>query len=161
MALPLSDIEKKVLAVIQDGFPVSLKPYKDMAKKAGVEVGEFLEVLKKWQQGGELRRAGAFVNHFKAGAGVGAMVVWQVEPARVEEVGKILASFFEVSHAYERQTSEFWPYNLYSMVHGDSVENVSKTINKMSEACGVLRYRVLFTEKELKKSPPVYIKVEK
>ncbi|MDD5458037.1 MAG: Lrp/AsnC family transcriptional regulator [Phycisphaerae bacterium] len=160
MGLLLSDIEKKVLAVIQDGFPNSPQPYKDMAKKAGIEVDQLLDMLKKWHQEGILRRIGAVVNHFKAGADVGAMVAWQVERERVEEAGKILASFKEVSHAYERQTSKSWPYNLYSMVHGKSVENVTWAIRRMSKACRISEYRVLFTEKELKKSSPVYISPE-
>ena len=153
----LSDTERKVLAVIQDGFPNSLSPYKDMAEKAGMEAEQFLSVLKKWKQEGKLRRIGAVVNHFKAGVGVGAMVVWQVEPERVEKAGKILAGFKEVSHAYERRVSENWPYNLYSMVHGKNNEEVEQIIKKMSEACEVSEYRVLFTEKELKKVPPTYI----
>ena len=154
----LSDTERKVLAVIQDGFPNSQSPYKDMAEKAGTEAEQFLNVLKKWKQEGKLRRIGAVVNHFKAGVGVGAMVVWQVEPERVEKAGKILAGFKEVSHAYERRISENWPYNLYSMVHGKNNEEVEQIIKKMSEACEVSEYRVLFTEKELKKVPPTYIK---
>lgn len=157
MAIPLSDIEKKVLAVIQDGFPISHKPYKDMAEKAGIEVDQLLDVLKKWKKEGKLRRIGAVVNHFKAGADVGAMVAWQVEQERVEETGKILASFNEVSHAYERETASGWPYNLYSMVHGKSVEEITMIIRTMSEKCKVADCRILFTEKELKKSSPVYI----
>jgi len=158
----LSDTERKVLAVIQEGFPNSQSPYKDMAEKAGMEAEQFLSVLKKWKQDGKLRRIGAVVNHFKAGFGVGAMVVWQVEPEKVEKTGQILAGFKEVSHAYERRISENWPYNLYSMVHGENVQSVEQIIKKMSEACGacgcgVSEYRVLFTEKELKKVPPTYI----
>ncbi|MFA6425241.1 MAG: Lrp/AsnC family transcriptional regulator [Phycisphaerae bacterium] len=157
MKSQLSETERKVLAVIQDGFPNSLSPYRDMAEKAGMETERFLSVLKKWKLDGRLRRIGAVVNHFKAGVGAGAMVAWRVEPERVEKTGQILAGFKEVSHAYERRISENWPYNLYSMVHGKSNEGVERIIKKMSEACDISEYRVLFTEKELKKVPPTYI----
>ena len=85
------------------------------------------------------------------------MVVWQVEPERTEEVGKLLAEFKEVSHAYERRTDENWPYSLYTMVHGKSDEDVRQTVQQMSQACRLSNYRVLVTEKELKKVPPTYI----
>lgn len=84
-------------------------------------------------------------------------MVWQVEPERIEQVGQILAGFREVSHAYERKPSENWPYNLYSMVHGKNVKDVEQVVRHISRKCGIAEYRVLFTEKELKKVPPTYI----
>jgi len=104
-----------------------------------------------------IRRVGAIVDHFKVGLSGGGMAVWQVDPERVEQVGEILAGFREVRHAYERNTVENWPYNVYTMVHGANFEEVEKTVARMSQACGVSNYRILVTEKELKKVPPTYI----
>ncbi len=157
MKYQLSEIEKRILAVLQDGFPKSENPYKDMAEKAGIETKELLAVLENWKREGKLRRIGAIVDHFKVGLSGGAMVVWQVEEGRVEQVGEKLAGFGEVSHAYERNRVENWPYNLYTMVHGANFEEVEKTVARMSQACGVSNYRILVTEKELKKVPPTYI----
>jgi len=153
----ISEIEREVLAVIQKGFPKSRSPFKDMAEVIGIETAELVEILKKWQQDGKIRRIGAIVNHFKVGLGAGAMVVWQVEEERIEEVGKLLADFKEVSHAYERRIAENWPYNLYTMVHGVNSQEVEQVVEKMSRCCGVRNYKILVTEKELKKVPPTYI----
>jgi len=111
-----------------------------------------------WKEQGKIRRIGAIVNHFKVGLGGAAMVVWQVEPEQSEQVGSILADFEEVSHAYERRTYENWPYNIYTMVHGKSIEDVQQAVRRMSQACGISNFRILITEKELKKVPPTYIK---
>jgi len=157
MDSPLSDIEIKVLAVLQEGFPESRNPYKDMAEKAGMETEQFLAVLQDWKRRGKIRRIGAIVNHFKVGLSGGAMVAWQVEPERIEEVGNILSGFGQVSHAYERQTADNWPYNIYTMVHGADVREVERTVSQMSRACGITTYKILITEKELKKVPPTYI----
>ncbi len=153
----ISSIERRILAVLQEGLPSSQTPYKDMAQWIGIEVSELLAVLEDWKKQGRLRRIGAIVNHFKVGLGAGAMVVWQAEPERIVEIGQVLAGFKEVSHAYERQTRENWPYNLYTMVHGRSSEEVQQVIKRMSQACGVSNYRILVTEKELKKVAPTYI----
>ncbi|MHC4394242.1 MAG: siroheme decarboxylase subunit beta [Planctomycetota bacterium] len=153
----ISDIERRILAVLQEGLPRSQTPYKDMAQRIGIDVDELLCVLKEWKKEGKLRRIGAIVNHFKVGFGGGAMVVWQVEGERVSEVGQALAGFTEVSHAYERQTYPNWRYNLYTMVHGKSADDVEEVVKRMSEACGVSNYRILVTEEELKKVPPTYI----
>ncbi len=152
-----SAIEHRILSVLQAGLPRTLTPYKDMAQQIGIETSELLVVLKDWKKQGKLRRIGAIVNHFKVGLPAGAMVVWQVESDRIVEIGQVFAGFEEVSHAYERQASENWPYNIYTMVHGKSPEDVQRVVKRMSQACGVSNCRILVTEKELKKVPPTYI----
>ena len=157
MRKTISDIERRVLATIQGGFPRSQTPYQDMAKQAGISTGEFLSILKNWKREGKLRRIGSIVHHFRVGLSSGAMVIWRVEPERVEKVGAILAGFSEVSHAYERYTCEHWPYNLYTMVHGVDTQQVEQTVERMSRSCGISDYRMLTTQMELKKVPPTYI----
>jgi DNA-binding Lrp family transcriptional regulator len=154
----LTELEKSVLAVLQDGFPKdSLTPYADMAQRIGIETKDLLDLLTQWQSQSRIRRIGAIVNHFHVGMGSGAMVVWQVEPSRIEAVGLCLSGFSQVSHAYQRPASPRWPYNLYTMVHGADPGSAEKTVKRMSEACHVADYQLLLTEKELKKAPPTYI----
>ena len=157
MKYQISDIERRILAVLQEGFPRSQTPYKDMAEHAGIDTKQLLAILENWRRQGKLRRVGSIVNHFKVGLSGAAMVAWQVELERVEQAGTIFAGFKEVSHAYERKTSENWPYNLYTMVHGADIQAVEQTVERMSRACWVSNYLILATEKELKKVPPTYI----
>ena len=154
----LSDTENKILSVLQRGFPKSPAPYMDIAEQAGIETGRLLAVLEDWKQKGLLRRIGAIVNHFKVGLGAGAMVVWQVEPQHIQEAGETLARFKEVSHCYERSISRNWPYNLYTMIHAADHNDIQDIVKRMSQACGLEKYRVLMTEKELKKVPLTYVK---
>lgn len=153
----MSDIERRILAAVQGGFPRSQTPYQDMAEQVGISTEQFLSVLKNWKQEGKLRRIGSIVDHFRVGLSGGAMVVWRVEPERVEDVGTMLAGFREVSHAYQRRTYEHWTYNLYTMVHGADAQEVEQIVERMSRACGISDYRMLTTIKELKKVPPTYI----
>ena len=153
----ISDIERNILAALQKGLPNSQSPYKDMAQKIGIDTEQLLKVLEDWKGRGKLRRIGAIVNHFKIGLSGAAMVVWQVETERIKQVGELMAGFDEVSHAYERQRSEVWPFSLYTIVHGKTVENVQQVVEQMSQKSGISSYRVLVTEKELKKVPPTYI----
>jgi DNA-binding Lrp family transcriptional regulator len=127
-----------------------------MAERAGITVTELLATLENWKREGKLRRIGLIVDHFKVGFSGAAMVVWHVEPARIEQVGTMLAGFKQVSHAYERDVAQNWPFNLYTMVHGTDIEQVEQTVERMSRACGVSDYRILKTEKEFKKVPPTY-----
>ena len=157
MGIQISNMERKILAALQQGFPRSLTPYADIAEKAGITTEQLLNILKEWKREGKLRRIGSIVDHFKVGYSGAAMVAWQIEPEQVEEVGKILAGFSQVSHAYERYTNQNWPYNVYTMVHEVNIEKVELTVEQMSRACGISSYRILTTEKEFKKVPPTYI----
>jgi siroheme decarboxylase len=157
LAKVISDIERKILAALQDGLPNSRTPYADLAREIGISTDELLTTLEAWKKEGKLRRIGAVVNHFQVGLGEGAMVVWKVEPDRVAEVGAVLAGFAEVSHAYERRTAPGWDYNLYTMVHGTTREAVRRTVERMSRAVAVSDYQILATRKELKKVPPRYV----
>ena len=153
----ISEIEKRILAVLQEGFPRSQTPYKDMAELAGIDTKQLLAILNDWKRQGKLRRIGSIVDHFKVGLSAGAMVAWQVESEHIERVGTKLAEFKEVTHAYERKTTENWPYNLYTMVHGADIQEVEQIVKRMSQACRVSDYRILTTQKELKKVPPTYV----
>ena len=153
----MPDMERRIIAVLQEGLGNSQSPYEDMAQRIGIERSELLKILKDWKKQGKLRRIGAILNHFKVGLPAGAMVVWQVEPEDAVEIGEKFASVKEVSHAYERRTCENWPYNLYTMVHGKNEEEVQKVVEDMSRTSGISNYRILATERELKKVPPTYI----
>ena len=157
MAIALSEIERRLLAEIQHGMPVSSSPYRDIAAKIGVDVEDVLAILNIWKKDVSMRRVGAIVNHIKIGLQAGAMVVWKVQDDRVEEVGNKLASFPEVSHAYERLSSKQWPFNLYTMVHGKGADDVRDVVVKMSAKVGIKNYKMLETVRELKKVPPTYI----
>ena len=152
-----SDVEQRVLAALQDGLPRTRTPYHDLARMAGLSVEELLAVLDRWRREGVIRRLGAIVNHFQLGLGEGAMVVWRVESGRVQGVGTIFAGFEQVSHAYERTTMPGWQYNVYTMVHGATLEEVRRTVGQMSETAGVSDYVILATRRELKKAAPRYI----
>ena len=153
----IPDIERRILTVLQGGFPRSQTPYKDMADLVGIDTKRLLAILDDWKRQGKLRRIGSIVDHFKVGLSAGAMVAWRVEPERIEQVGTKLAGFNEVTHAYERKIAENWPFNLYTMVHGADIQEVEQTVERMSQACGESDYRILTTKRELKKVPPTYV----
>ena len=153
----LSVLEKKILSAIQYGMPMSLSPYQDLAGQIGITPEQLLGMLRDWKADKRIRRLGAIVNHFQMGHGVGAMVVWSVPDERVLEVGELFASFPKVSHAYQRPLRKQWSYNLYTMVHATSKEELETTIRTMSKQSGVAEFRDLKTVKELKKVPPTYI----
>jgi len=57
------------------------------------------------------------------------------------------------SHCYERETFAGWPYNLFAMMHGRSMGQIQRTIDKFIEPGDVRAHELLPTQTELKKQP--------
>jgi DNA-binding Lrp family transcriptional regulator len=152
----LTDLEKKIIASIQEDMAITERPYLEISEKLGIPEETLLETLQSLCGRGIIRRFGATLRHQKTGFTANAMAAWQVAENRVEEVGSRLASFKQVSHCYRRNPTNGWPFNLYTMIHANDEESCRQTARKMSQETGVENYSLLFSRKELKKTSMVY-----
>jgi len=145
----------KVTEILKDmvyDFPVSSRPYNIIAKEVGISEDELLEILNYMKQEGIIRRIAAILYHRKAFYTHNAMVVWRVDEKHIEKIGTIMASFPEVSHCYERDGGGYWSYNLYTMIHGKSLEACKKVVEQISAKTGIKKYKVLLSKREFKKT---------
>ena len=149
-------LEKKIIHALQQDLPVVERPFAAVAKRVGISESELLEKVREFIDDDIIRRFGATLRHQRTGFDANAMVVWEVEPERAEEVGNIFASFREVSHCYQRPAMENWPYRLFTMIHGSSPEVCRQIAQRMADAADVEKYDLLFTLEELKKTTMAY-----
>jgi siroheme decarboxylase len=152
----LTELEKKLIASIQQDMAVTDRPYLDIAIKLGISEKTLLESLQSLCRRGFIRRFGATLRHQKTGFTANAMAAWQVGEDRINEVGNKMASFRQVSHCYRRNPTEGWPYNLYTMIHANDKAACRQTARIMSQAASVENYTLLFSRRELKKTSMVY-----
>jgi siroheme decarboxylase len=158
--IKLTELEKKIIASLQGNIPIIPRPYLEISEKLGIEEEIFLTTLKSLCDRGIIRRFGATLRHQKSGFSANAMGAWQVDETRIDEVGKKMASFKEVTHCYRRNPADDWPYNLYTMIHGTNEEACRKIARKMAEKAQVETYTLLFSRKELKKTSMKYFDKE-
>jgi len=156
----LTELEKKVLASIQDDIPITERPYYEMAAKAGLSEEIFLKTMQNLVDRHVIRRFGATIRHQKSGFDANAMTAWKVDEARIHEVGEIMASCRHVSHCYRRNPQNDWPYNLYTMIHAKDKPSCHAIALKLSEQTGVETYTLLFSHRELKKTSMRYFASE-
>jgi DNA-binding Lrp family transcriptional regulator len=152
----IDDVDKKVIRLIQGDLPLDLRPFAVLAVKAGISEEEFVQRVASLKKRGIIRRFGATLRHQEAGFSSNAMVAWIVPEERVEEVGKAMARFRAVTHCYQRKITKRWPYNLYTMIHGDDREECYEIAKKISRKAGSQNYILLFSEKEFKKTSMQY-----
>jgi len=154
----LTGLEKKIIALLQADIPVTKRPFLDIAEQIGVEEEVILETLMKLRGDGTIRRFGATIRHQISGYGANAMVAWQVDENRIDDVGKMMAAFEGVTHCYRRNPANDWPYNLYTMIHAKTVEDCYKMAGAMSTLTSVDNYILLFSRDELKKTSMKYFR---
>ncbi|HHY25557.1 MAG TPA: Lrp/AsnC family transcriptional regulator [Desulfitobacterium dehalogenans] len=153
---PVDEADKLIIRELQGNIPESLTPYAEIAEKLAWQEERVLKQTQHLVNNRVIRRFGAVLRHQKAGFTANAMGVWQVPEEKAESLGKIMASFREVSHCYQRPTLKDWPYNLFTMIHARSQEGCGEVMAKIAQATGIKDYAMLFSIKELKKSSMQY-----
>ncbi|MBA3010248.1 MAG: Lrp/AsnC family transcriptional regulator [Proteobacteria bacterium] len=152
----LTDLEKKIIALLQTDIPVVKRPFLEMAEKIGISEALFLKVLGDLNDQGIIRRFGATIKHQKSGFKANAMVAWRVDEDKVEKTGNIMSTFDEITHCYRRDPAPGWEYNLYTMVHASDEDACYAIVKQISKAVGETNYTLLFSRQELKKTSMKY-----
>jgi DNA-binding Lrp family transcriptional regulator len=153
-------LEKKVISAIQGDIPVTDRPYRALAEKAGISEQDFIQTLHDLKKSGIIRRFGATLRHQKSGYSANAMVAFRVLEERIDQLGEKLAAKKWVTHCYHRPMAEDWPYNLYTMIHAGTEDECRKMAAEMAREPGVVDHAVLFSRRELKKVSMVYFEDE-
>lgn len=152
----VDELDKKIIGLIQGDLPLDPRPFAVMAERIGITEDEFVERVRSLKKRGIIRRFGATLYHQEAGFSANAMVAWLVRDDRIDEVGRAMAEFREVTHCYQRRPREDWKYNLYTMIHGDNEDECYRIAQQISQKTGIDEYVLLFSEKEFKKTSMQY-----
>lgn len=152
MAFQVTDADKRMIRVLQQDLPVVERPYDLWAQQANVTVEQLLSAAKTYLEQKRMRRFSAVLHHRAAGISANGMGAWAVPPEKQDEFGNFAAGFTAVSHCYLRPTYPDWPYSIFTMVHGTSVEDCNAVLREISAATGVSDYIALFSSREFKKT---------
>lgn len=148
----MDETDKKILALLQDDFPLVSRPFLAASEKLGIPENEIIDRVKKMMDSGIVRRFSAAIRHRKLGITANPMLAFKVPAERVGEMGEKLAAFEEVTHCYERPAIPGkWEYNVFAMVHGYDREEVGRIIKKLADAVKC-EYAVLYSTREFKKT---------
>jgi DNA-binding Lrp family transcriptional regulator len=152
----LSDLEKSIIRELTGDLPVTSQPFAPIARQLGISQRLLLNIVKRLKDEGYIRRFGATIRHRNSGFSANAMVVWRIPDEKIDEVGRIMASFREVTHCYHRRPEGNWNFNLFTMIHGAGEEACRHLAEKISRATGIIDYQLLFSQRELKKTTMRY-----
>jgi len=152
----LDDLDRKIIAAMQDDLPLVPRPYAAVAERLGIGEEELLARLQRYRAGGELRRMGAVLRHREVGYAANALCAWQVPADRLDEVAATMAASAAVTHCYAREPRPGWPYNFYIMLHGHTREECARMAAALAAELALGDFVMLFSTREWKKTSMRY-----
>ncbi len=131
-SVDLSDVDKKILDIIQTDFPIEHRPYAWIGKRTGLTQAETLARIRSMKQKGVIRRIGG---NFQS-----RMLGWHstlcaaaVPEDKLEEFVAEVNRHPGVTHNYLRRHI----YNVWFTYIGPSKEEVQKSLEKITAGTGI------------------------
>lgn len=102
------DKDKELMNLMQNYFPLSKRPFKDIAEKIGISEEEVISRLKKLSKLGLIRKIGAILSAKKIGF-KSLLAAVTVPDDRVDETARVINKYSSVTHNYLREgTPNIW-----------------------------------------------------
>lgn len=114
----------RLIELTQAGLPLLDDPWAWLAEQLELSIESTLDLLKRMQAEGAIRRIAAVPNHYRLGYRYNGMTVWDVRDTDMPRLGALIGAQPFVSHSYRRPRRTAWRYNLFAMVHGRSREEI-------------------------------------
>ena len=151
----LTAFDRALIAATQAGLPLVPRPYDAIGNQLGVSGAAVRARLADMLREGLVRRIGAVPNHYRLGYTANGMSVWDVDDARVDELGAQVGALDIVSHCYRRPRAlPVWRYNLFAMVHGRTRAQVGQQAQRIRDLLGAAccASDILYSTRILKKT---------
>jgi len=126
----LTDLERRFLNAFQHDFPLTPTPYADIAEELNVTEAEVLKMLDSLEQRKILSRVGPVFTPNRAGCST--LVAMAVPVKQLEDIAKLVNSYDEVNHNYERLNK----FNLWFVLTASDQERIETIILELREKTG-------------------------
>ena len=148
----LSPVEVETVRLLQKDIPLQPRPFEALSRTAGIGADEILGSARTLLSRGQMRKFTASIAARKPGFSASAMGVWVVPAEQADDFGAQMSQSRAVSHCYLRPVYDDWPYNLYTIVHGRSVDECESIINDLAIDTGLSEKQALYPTREYKKA---------
>ena len=151
--------DRALIKAVEHGLPVVGRPYAEIAKQLNTSEENVISRLQQLMDNGAIKRYGVVVRHKELGYTANGMVVWDIPDDKVEEMGICIGNYDCVTLSYRRpRRLPDWSYNLFTMVHGSSREEVTQKVEEIVEKCGLqnIEHNILFSTRRFKQRGASY-----
>jgi DNA-binding Lrp family transcriptional regulator len=152
----LDALDRRIISMLQRRFPIEPLPWLAMARELGIDEAVLLDRVRALKSKGIIRRIAGVLRHREAGFEANGMVCFAVPEQRINDAGRRVAQFSQVSHCYHRGIPPEWPYPLFAMVHARSRAECTRVASEIAEQISCRDYSILYSSREFKKERVKY-----
>ncbi|HVX03207.1 MAG TPA: Lrp/AsnC family transcriptional regulator [Nitrososphaera sp.] len=141
----LDEMDKKLLNDVQWIFPLSDRPYLELAKNYDISEDEVMRRISELKKLGLIRQINAIFDTRRLGY-KSALIAFAVAPEKLDSVAEKVNEHPGVSHNYERNHE----YNMWFTLAVPPDSDMKDELDRMAALDGVIKYRLLPTLKMYK-----------
>lgn len=132
----LDDTDRRIVNALQEGFPLSSRPYAEAAERLGLGEEELIARLKRLLEARVLTRFGPFLDA-EAMGGAFCLCAMAVPAERFESVMTQINARPEVAHNYERAHR----LNMWFVLATETPEGIGRVARAIEEETGLPVFR--------------------
>ncbi len=128
----MDELDRKIINVLQSGFPISNEPYADVAAQMGISEAELITRLQALLDNKILSRFGPMYDAQKMG-GSFSLVALQVPEEDFDSVAEVVNSYSEVAHNYQRDHK----FNMWFVIATETPQQISEVNRDIEKRTGL------------------------
>ncbi|WP_419797770.1 MAG: Lrp/AsnC family transcriptional regulator [Terasakiella sp.] len=135
--IELDDLDRQLINELQNGFPVSERPFHDVAEQLGSDEKTVLAKLTRLRESGVLSRFGPMYHAERMGGGL-TLAALSIPEDDFDRVNDIVNAFPEVAHNYKREHE----LNMWFVLATETPDRVEECCHEITEATGYQVYNM-------------------
>lgn len=137
-----SEKQMQILAAIQEDFPLSRRPFLDIANRLRLEEEDVIHAIKKLRESGLIRKMGAVINPKKIGY-VSLLAAATVPEDSIDSVANIINEYPGVTHNYLREGEP----NIWFTLTEPDFDTLDENLKNIEDKIGFPLLRMPMTKK--------------
>jgi len=126
------DVDRKILDILQNDFPLAIQPYQEMSKRLNISEEELLTRIGAMKASGVIRRIGGIMDSRNLGF-YSTLCAVTVPEARIEEAAEVINQLRGVTHNYLRDHE----YNMWFTLTMPSLEELEAKLSELETLLGL------------------------
>lgn len=131
-AIDLDAIDRAILNALQDGFPITARPFEDAGNALGIDAETLIARLRRLHEDGTITRFGPFYDAAALG-GAFCLCAMAVPAAEFDTVAAKVNAHREVAHNYERTHH----LNMWFVIATERPEQIAEVTARIEEETGI------------------------
>ena len=133
----LDDLDRLLINELQGGFPISERPFQDVAERLDSDEETVLAKITRLRETGVLSRFGPMYHAERMGGGL-TLAALSIPADEFDRVNDIVNAFPEVAHNYKREHE----LNMWFVLATETPERVQECCDEITEATGYQVYNM-------------------